>query len=424
MKHSAYRSMQLAKENKTKKKDGNLRKWINEDWRNLTPYAENIVKSLKDTPECGKPHPKQKGKTICRPLKRLDEKTPKLASSYSKKQLKEAINLKNQGKRITWSKLKGSGIFDSIKRLKVNPYGLGYYNYCGPGTKFEGQEPVDEVDCACQDHDADYVRFRKMEKGPELKRLVREADEKLIDKADKAKINSWMGKTARFTVRNTIRAKTMAEDAGITSYDKQIGGDPKDTVEKVYSNRRPGARFYGGNASKLTGLGYALGDDDIKEVLPDAKIMDYEQLRDYNTIDELLPNNGDYVILLYEHQQNSGHWCLVMKLNNRIEFFCSYGTPPDGQLKWVDYNIRKELKSDVPHLSHLFDTCPYDVVYNDVAFQGKDESIATCGKYCVVRVLTAKDGLPLEEFEAFMKKSKPKGQTYDDYINQLFNQMT
>ncbi len=286
MKHSAYRSMQLAKENKTKKKDGNLRKWINEDWRNLTPYAENIVNSLKDTPECGKPHPRQKGKTICRPLKKLDEKTPKLASSYSKKQLKEAVKLKNQGKRITWSKL------------------------------------------------------------------------------------------------------------------------------------------IGGNASKLTGLGYALGDDDIKEVLPDAKIMDYEQLRDYNSIDELLPNNGDYVILLYEHQQNSGHWCLVMKLNDRIEFFCSYGTPPDGQLKWVDYNIRKELKSDVPHLSYLFDTCPYDVVYNDVPFQGKDESIATCGKYCVVRVLTAKDGLPLEEFEAFMKKSKPKGQTYDDYINQLFNQMT
>ncbi len=319
-----------------------------------------------------------------------------------------------------YKNLFGSGLFDSIKRLKVNPYGLGYYNYCGPGTKFEGQEPVDDVDRACQDHDADYVRFRKIQKGPELKKMVRDADEKLIKKADEAKVDSWMGKTARFTVRNTIRAKTMAEDAGITSYEKQIGGDPNDTVEKVYSNRKNQYKLIGGNASNLTGLGYALGDDDIKNLLPDAKIIDYEQLKNYNSIDELLPNDKDYIIILYEHEQNSGHWVLVSKNNGKIEFFCSYGITPDHQLKWVDYNTRKELGSDVPHLSYLFDSCPYEVIYNEIPYQSEDQSIATCGKYCVVRVKTMKQGIPLEKFQKFMKSSKPKNMSYDEYINELF----
>jgi len=426
MKYSAYRSMKLAKEGKTKKKDGNLKRWIDEDWRNLTPYSEGLINTISESPECGKPHPKQRGKSICRPLKKVSQATPETAENYSKEELKKAVKIKNRGETIKWSTLKnksnlsGSGLFDSIKRLKVNPYGLGYYNYCGPGTKFEGQEPVDDVDRACQDHDADYVRFRKIQKGPELKKMVRDADEKLIKKADEAKVDSWMGKTARFTVRNTIRAKTMAEDAGITSYEKQIGGDPNDTVEKVYSNRKNQYKLIGGNASNLTGLGYALGDDDIKNLLPDAKIIDYEQLKNYNSIDELLPNDKDYIIILYEHEQNSGHWVLVSKNNGKIEFFCSYGIAPDHQLKWVDYNTRKELGSDVPHLSYLFDSCPYEVIYNEIPYQSEDQSIATCGKYCVVRVKTMKQGIPLEKFQKFMKSSKPKNMSYDEYINELF----
>jgi len=104
IKHSAYRSMKLAKEGKTKTRDGNLKRWINEEWRNLTPYAEGLT-TLGGTPECGKPHPEQKGKSICRPMKKVNDKTPNLASSYSKEQLKKAVQVKNQGKTIKWDSL-------------------------------------------------------------------------------------------------------------------------------------------------------------------------------------------------------------------------------------------------------------------------------------------------------------------------------
>jgi len=104
IKHSAYRSMQLAKEGRTKARDGNLRRWIQEDWRNLTPYSEGLT-SLKDTPECGKPHPEQKGKSVCRPMKKINEQTPELASSYTKNQIKKAVQIKNKGETIKWSNL-------------------------------------------------------------------------------------------------------------------------------------------------------------------------------------------------------------------------------------------------------------------------------------------------------------------------------
>ena len=96
--------MQLAKEGRTKARDGNLRRWIQEDWRNLTPVAEGLT-SLKDAPECGKPHPKQKGKSICRPTKKVSHQTPELASKYTRSQLNKAVELKNKNHRINWSSL-------------------------------------------------------------------------------------------------------------------------------------------------------------------------------------------------------------------------------------------------------------------------------------------------------------------------------
>ena len=104
-KPSAYRSMALARMGKTKKRDGNLRDWINERWINLTPYAFNKV-TLKGSPECGDSSKNPKGqKSVCRPLKKIDKDTPTLASNYSKQQIRKAVSLKNQGKRIIWETL-------------------------------------------------------------------------------------------------------------------------------------------------------------------------------------------------------------------------------------------------------------------------------------------------------------------------------
>ena len=101
MKNSAYRSMQLAREGKTKNKDGNLKKWINEKWLNLNALADRKIEL-----PCGKKYKGQKSPTVCRPKKKVDKTTPKpLAGQLTKSQIDKAINIKKQGKRINWSKL-------------------------------------------------------------------------------------------------------------------------------------------------------------------------------------------------------------------------------------------------------------------------------------------------------------------------------
>ena len=43
-----------------------------------------------------------------------------------------------------------------------------------------------------------------------------------------------------------------------------------------------------------------LDDADIKYYLPDAKILVYDELNFFNNIEDLLPRNNTYFILLYQ----------------------------------------------------------------------------------------------------------------------------
>jgi len=101
MKSSAYKSMWIAKQGKTKNKDGNLKKWIDEEWLNLNAlYLNN-----KELP-CGQKYKGQKTPTVCRPKKKVDKTTPTpLAYDLNKKQIEKAIKIKKQGKRIDWKKI-------------------------------------------------------------------------------------------------------------------------------------------------------------------------------------------------------------------------------------------------------------------------------------------------------------------------------
>ena len=101
MKNSAYRSMHLAKLNKTKNKNGRLRQWIEEEWLNLNAlYEKNI-----ELP-CGKKYKNQKQPTVCRPKKKINKNTPEpLAYNLTKDKVKKAIKIKEKGDRINWKKL-------------------------------------------------------------------------------------------------------------------------------------------------------------------------------------------------------------------------------------------------------------------------------------------------------------------------------
>ncbi len=103
-KPSAYRSMQMSKlaitpKEKRNKKD--LMNWTKEKWLNLNALIDKKIEI-----PCGQKYKGQKDKTVCRPKKKINNKTPSpLAYDLSEKQIKKAIKQKNEGKRINWKKL-------------------------------------------------------------------------------------------------------------------------------------------------------------------------------------------------------------------------------------------------------------------------------------------------------------------------------
>ena len=105
MKPSAYRSMMLVKENKNKTENTGLRRWTEEKWRNLTP----ISLGDKTFYACGKKSKEQEKlnlPSVCRPSKRISSKTTTpLANEITPRQLKKAIDIKKQGKIISWRNL-------------------------------------------------------------------------------------------------------------------------------------------------------------------------------------------------------------------------------------------------------------------------------------------------------------------------------
>lgn len=167
-----------------------------------------------------------------------------------------------------------------------------------------------------------------------------------------------------------------------------------------------------------------LGDDEIRKYLPECKIMKYSKLQEYKSIDDLLPNERDYCIMLYEDSKNNGHWVCLLKYDNNIEYNDSYGGEVDDPLKWTNCKIRKELNEATPYLSHLLNACydKYNILYNPTKYQTENPKIATCGRHCIFRILKMKNNnMNLSDYYKFMKKMKKKYKTYDNVVSNFID---
>ena len=62
-------------------------------------------------------------------------------------------------------------------------------------------------------------------------------------------------------------------------------------------------------------LAKMISDEDFNRYFADApqKLLKYSDLANIHNIDELLPEEQDYRIILTESQRNSGHWCCILK---------------------------------------------------------------------------------------------------------------
>jgi hypothetical protein len=157
-------------------------------------------------------------------------------------------------------------------------------------------------------------------------------------------------------------------------------------------------------------------DKDINKISPETKVITYADLKDYNDINELLPNNNDSVIILYEQQENSGHWVAIKKLDDCIYYFNSYGGEIDAPLKWSKDN-NDMLGQGTPYLKILLQKTPLNVYHNSYQYQSDDPNITSCGLWCMSFI---KSGLTLQQFYSWIQSLKKKYKlSNDDLITKI-----
>jgi len=165
----------------------------------------------------------------------------------------------------------------------------------------------------------------------------------------------------------------------------------------------------------------SMNDGNIRNYFPDAKIITYNDLNDIDHIDELLPDNKSYFIMLIEQEKGKGHWVCLNKINDNIEFFDSYGGKPDDQLKYTPEENKEELGLDGKRLTQLLKESGHTVKYNPIKYQAKDGDIKTCGRHVCNRIKQMQKGKTLNTYQDFMNDiKKAKGLDYDEIVSFFF----
>jgi len=154
---------------------------------------------------------------------------------------------------------------------------------------------------------------------------------------------------------------------------------------------------------------YISSDDLLKYFgkMINDKIVKYSDLDNYKTIEQLLPDNNDFKIILIENQLNSGHWVVILRYDNTIEFFNSYGLMPSVDLNFIDNLQNKMLGQDIKFLNILLNECKnrFNIIYNKKRFQKLQPNINTCGRHTILRIIMFQHfQLDLYKYNIFIEK--------------------
>lgn len=104
--------------------------------------------------------------------------------------------------------------------VKNNPWGFGLVNYCGPGTKFNNQKPLNKSDAVCKTHDSNYRLIKTFyDKGTinskQAAKLTRLADNVMLSSLEKFKEEGMTNKIIHNASYYGIKFKQFLENRGI-----------------------------------------------------------------------------------------------------------------------------------------------------------------------------------------------------------------
>jgi len=150
-----------------------------------------------------------------------------------------------------------------------------------------------------------------------------------------------------------------------------------------------------------------------------SDIIKYSDLKNYGNIEELLPQDKSFKIILIEDKYNSGHWVCLMRYGKTIEYFNSYGAKWDTDWKFVNRMMRVILGESTNELTRLLDKAMEDgweVIWNAKRFQKLGNNIQTCGRWVIFRIETMKMGYNVEQFHDLIRKCKKETGGSSDFV--------
>ena len=161
-----------------------------------------------------------------------------------------------------------------------------------------------------------------------------------------------------------------------------------------------------------------LSNSDIEKFFPGMNTLKYSELKNYSDIDELLPNDLDFKVILIEQENNLGHWVCISKYNNTIEYFNPYGTKVDNDKKWISKLKNMLLGQCEDVLSEMMEKSKYKCVYSKTKFQKLKPNIETCGRWVCLRLICLRDlDMNIKQFKKFIKdNSKASGLPKDALV--------
>jgi len=174
-------------------------------------------------------------------------------------------------------------------------------------------------------------------------------------------------------------------------------------------------------------LAYSLSDSDIRHILgQDCKIIEFKDLDNFESIYDLLPKEKDFVVILIEQKDNSGHWTLLIRDKNRIEQHDSYGCPLETELNFISSAMNRMLGQSKQEFHALMKTVDDgdEIVYNKARLQAEDPSIATCGRHCCLRAMMFNLGYSLEDYLQFLEDQREETGLPIDVIVSKFVSLT
>jgi len=121
-----------------------------------------------------------------------------------------------------------------------------------------------------------------------------------------------------------------------------------------------------------------------------SNIMRYEELMEYDNIEDVLEPHGAVILLYQTEDRDFGHWAALFKDPNRKDvliFYDSLGIGLDEELKFSKYNQKNMDGRIVKHLTDLIANSNYRVDNNKVRLQENIKDVSTCGRYAGLRVL-------------------------------------